>query len=236
MKQKLNEKNDKITIYHGSPKRGLTKLKPFESTQEGAYVYGTQYEEVAAMFSVQISGGSLVLDKSVDNCSKIPIFTLCERKEGILEQFHQPASIYEVDPTHFESFGIDNWEQYEVRASNEQIVLKENYYPDMYQRLLELEKKGNLKIVRYPQKMPWMADDNTDLVAMAFRLFKMGNRNVQRLKSFVETYPKFKSIVWDIYEYTKKLDDEELENFINTLYDYDNKKILFPQKLSFKSK
>jgi hypothetical protein len=213
----------KQNLYHGSEKEGLKELKPFQSTQMGEYVYATPLEEVAIIFSSGPYGGSLVIgigiNPEANNDDSKVLFDLIERKEGAFQCYKQPVSIYEVDPTNFEYFDIDNWGNLELRASGSQKIIGEHRYKNIYDRLLELEKEAKIKLYHYPEKPPYIPKDNSDLIETAFQLYRMGNRNKKRLELFVELYPEFSNIVNRLYGKTHEMDDKQLDQFINSIFD-----------------
>lgn len=214
----MNEK-----LYHGSRFQGLKELAPFQSTQPGQYVYATPSEEIAAVFSIRPTGGSLTMDISIVKENNRDVLCICERKEGIFDSYKFPASIYEVDPTNFEYFEVNNWGKNELRALGTQKIIKEHRYENMYLKLQELEQEGKLVIIHYPNKTSHMANDDSDLVKKAFKLYQIGNKNFERLKQFKELYPQFTTIVDNLYEQSKNLPDEELMNFIENIYNEQNK-------------
>jgi len=211
-----------IKLYHGSRTQGIVELKPNQSTQEGAYVYATPSEVLATIFINR--QGALLLQIS----EKDSKFIICERKPGIIKQTSGiPGSVYEVDPTNFDYFTEHSWKNFEVRAKGTQKVLKEDRIPNLYERFQQYENQGLLDIYYYPKKLDYMAEDDSDLVQMAFQLYFIGNKCTDNLDHFKKHYPQFRGLTDRIYNKVKNYSNKDLESFVKNMYDKKEKKLNF---------
>lgn len=215
----------KERVYHGSNKSGLTELIPFESTQKGAYVYATPSDVLAAIFSMRPGSILMAIGTEKDRNGNL-IYSICERKPGIYEQYYNGAgTIYELDPTNFNYFSEHSWGNNEVRASGKQKVIDYYDVPSIYEKLKEFEQQGLLKIYHYPEKLNYMALDNSDLVQQAMKLYLMGGRKINRLDQFKNYYPEFSDLIDLIIKKTNDYTDKELEQFIKEIYDSEKKEL-----------
>jgi len=133
-------------VYHGSKEHGLKRLVPKKSTH-GVYVYGT-YDYVLSMHFGKRCGDDLTYD--IGHFDSNDIWELVENiPMGLEKMYSNSSSIYTVSSSTFKDI---NTGFYEVVSEDVVDVLNEEYYDNLYEAILKLEKDGLLKIYRYPNK------------------------------------------------------------------------------------
>ncbi len=213
-------------LYHGSTQVGLKELKPRESTQQGEYVYATPYKELALIFAGR--AGRILTSIGKEQINGKNVFSICERKEGLLKKFYsREGYVHELEANNFEFFYEHNWGNTELRATGIQPIIKSNQIKNMYEELLKYEKAGKIKLYHYPERPKRIPLNNIDLVQDAFKMYLMAGRKKERLTDFTRNYPEFKKIVEKILNKISKFNDEELKEFINNLYDYDKQNLKY---------
>jgi len=131
-------------LYHVSRIHDLKVLKPQPSSHGKPYVYAVDNIVIGLLFGARKDDFDFVL--TTDKYNR-PIIYECYK--NAFETIYKGAacSIYEVDKSGFKK-GQTGWDA-EYVCENEVEVLKEIVIEDLYARLCDEEKKGNLVIHRY---------------------------------------------------------------------------------------
>lgn len=146
-------------LYHGSKEHNLSKIEPRKSTH-GTYVYATPEKTLAVHFSKRCGDD---LTYAIGHFSKENgPWELVEKIPGALEKMYSnDSSLYTISD---ESF-IDINTGFEEMVSRSAVdVINEEYYDSVYDAILKLEEKGEIKIYRYPNKPKGMQKDNSDIL------------------------------------------------------------------------
>ena len=135
-------------VYHGSKEHNLKRLEPRKSTH-GNYVYATSDKVLALHFSARC-GDDLVYDIGHFDNDKFGPWELVENIPGGLEKMYSnSSSIYTLSSETFKNINTG----FEEVVSNTSVdVIDEEYYESVYDEIMNLEKKGLIKIYRYPNQ------------------------------------------------------------------------------------
>lgn len=131
-------------LYHVSRNTGLKTLQPKISTHKKPYVYAIENMVTGLLFGVAQDDFDFII--STDENDTPIVYecypdAFCKRYQG------KSCSVYEVSDEGFMR-GMTSWEP-ELVNDKEVSVINEIVIADLYDRLLEEEKSGNLKIYRY---------------------------------------------------------------------------------------
>lgn len=131
-------------LYHVSHKSGLKTLYPRTSTHKKPYVYAIANMVTGLLFGVKMDDFDFMI--STDENDKPVVY---ECYPGAFQKIYQGkgCSVYEVSDEGFMR-GMTSWEP-ELVCESEVGVIDEIVVADLYERLLEEEKNGNLKVYRY---------------------------------------------------------------------------------------
>ena len=183
-------------VYHGSKIHGLKELTPHESTH-GNYVYATPNKVVAILMS-KCCGSDITYTLNGDGNGH---YDLIERIPGAIDKMYSnDASIYTLDNASFKNIhtGFD-----EVVSEETVKVEYEEYIPNLYEKLNELEEAGFVHIYYYPDRPSYIPEDDSDLV--------------DKLKMYV--FDKHK--LYDSYNYAKWIfAHPNLESEIRSIAEY----------------
>jgi hypothetical protein len=148
-------------VYHASRKQGLRRIKPRRSTHGKAWVYATVDPVLAACF-LGNRGGDFTCAVCRDPETGKPF--ICKRFGGAFELRYRgvSGSIYVLPGDTFRR-GETGWEE-EVVSPEAVVPLREIRVEDAAEYLLSLERQGELLIVRYPEKIAGIPEDDEDLV------------------------------------------------------------------------
>lgn len=165
-------------VYHGSKIHNLKTLKPHESTH-GNYLYATPNKIVAILMS-KCCGSDITYTLSGDGNGH---YDLIERIPNALDKMYaNDASIYTLPS---ESFKDIHTGFNEVVSKESVDVVYEEYIPNLYEKLNELEEYGYINIYYYPDRPNYIPEDDSDLV--------------DKLKNYV--YNEHKT--YDVFHYAK---------------------------------
>ena len=131
-------------LYHVSPNAGLKTLYPHVSSHKKAYVYAIESFVTGLLFGVKMD--DFDFDISTDE-NGIP--TVYECYPDAFKNIYQgkSCSVYVVDDEGFQR-GLTSWSE-ELVCDTEVAVQNEIIVGDLYERLIEEESLGNIKICRY---------------------------------------------------------------------------------------
>lgn len=131
-------------LYHVSPTAGLKILRPHVSTHKKAYVYAIESMVTGMLFGVHKDDFDFIIATDSEG---VP--DLYECYPGAFQNVYQGkgCSVYEVCEEGFQR-GMTSW-SVELVCEKEVNILNETVVEDLYQRLLEEEQKGRLRIHRY---------------------------------------------------------------------------------------
>lgn len=131
-------------LYHVSQKAGLKVLQPHVSTHKKAYVYAIENRVTGMLFGAPKDDFDFILSTDSDynpavyECYPNAFRSIYEGKS---------CSVYQVNEAGFQR-GKTSWSA-ELVCEHEVEVINEIVIEDLYQRLLEEERKGGLRIYRY---------------------------------------------------------------------------------------
>ena len=131
-------------LYHVSPKTGLKTIQPPISTHKKAYVYAIENMVTGILFGAKQDDFDFIISTDENDT---PIIYECY--PNAFKKIYQgkSCSVYAVDDKNFQR-GLTSWDS-EFVSEKEVEVMNEIVIEDLYQRLLEEEQNGNLKIFRY---------------------------------------------------------------------------------------
>ncbi len=171
-------------VYHGSSIPNLKVIKANESTHMRKWVYACVSKTIATIF-LSSSGNDLYYSLSGDRI-KYPV-ELVERKSGMFKKiFNCSGYIYKLDASNFKS-GQTGWSA-EVVSEKDEKVLEVEYIKNVYTELVELNKKGLIRLYLYPEKPDRIPQDNSDLIPKVIKW----KENGFDINKFYELYPELK--------------------------------------------
>lgn len=172
-------------VYHGSTHQGLKIIKRNKSTHGKAWVYATLSKAISTIF-ISNKGSDLYYYLSGDGTENNPVL-LVERKEGMFKDiFNVSGSLYTLSGKNFIS-GKTGWAA-EVVSEFDENVIHEEYINNVFEKLKELNNKGELKLYLYPNRPSFLPKDNSDLIPKVIRWQKKGIN----IEQFFKIYPELK--------------------------------------------
>ena len=148
-------------VYHASNTGGLTHIEPRKSTHKQPWVYATK----------DIATSALFLGEWFDFINEVGtsngITWVFERFDGALEHAYKNKSgfIYKLPAQTFMG-GKTQWSS-EVVSTEVVNVIEETTVENTLNYLYELEKKGKIKIYRYPDVPEGYSNDKNDIIQKA---------------------------------------------------------------------
>ena len=131
-------------LYHVSPTPGLKILQPHMSTHKKAYVYAIENRVTGMLFGAAKDDFDFIL--STDEAG-IPDVYECYPNAFTSVYGGKSCSVYQVEEDGFLR-GMTSWRA-ELVCEREVPVVSETVIEDLYERLLEEERQGNLRMHRY---------------------------------------------------------------------------------------
>ena len=129
-------------LYHVSPNAGLKTLYPRVSSHKKAYVYAIENFVTGLLFGVKMDDFDISTDENgfptVYECYPDAFKNIYQEKS---------CSVYVVNDEGFKR-GLTSWSA-ELVCDTEVAVQDEITVTDVYERLIEEESLGNIKICRY---------------------------------------------------------------------------------------
>ena len=131
-------------LYHVSPNAGLKILYPRVSSHKKEYVYAIENLVIGLLFGVKMDDFDFNISTDKDGFP-----TVYECYPDAFKSIYQgkSCSVYVVDDEGFKR-GLTSWSE-ELVCDTEVAVRDEIIVADVYERLLEEEALGNIKICRY---------------------------------------------------------------------------------------
>ena len=121
-----------------------------------------------------------------------------ERKENMFKDiFNVSGSLYTLSGENFIS-GKTSWSA-EVVSEFDEDVLHEEHINNVFEKLKELNDKGELKLYLYPNRPTFIPKDNSDLIPKVIRWWKRG----LNIEPFFKLYPELEE------QYLKQLKENE---------------------------
>lgn len=183
-------------VYHGSVHQGLKQIKKNKSTHGKTWVYATLSKAISTIF-ISNKGSDLYYYLSGDGTENIPVI-LVERKENMFKDiFNVSGSLYTLNGKNFIS-GKTGWSA-EVVSEFDEDVIQEEHIDNVFEKLKELNEKGELKLYLYPNRPSFIPKDNSDLIIKVIRWKKNGIN----IEPFFKLYPELKE------QYLKQLKESE---------------------------
>ncbi len=182
-------------VYHGSIHQGLKIIRKNKSTHGKSWVYATLSKAISVIF-ISNKGSDLYYYLSGDGTENNQVI-LVERKEGMFKDiFNVSGSLYTLSGKNFIS-GKTGWSA-EVVSEFDEKVIHEEYINNVFEKLKELNNKGELKIYLYPNRPNYIPKDNSDLISKVIRWQKNGIN----IDQFFKLYPELKE------QYLKQLEED----------------------------
>ena len=187
---------NKKYVYHGSIHQGLKIIKRNKSTHDKPWVYATLSKAISTIF-ISHKGSDLYYYLSGDGKENNPVI-LVERKENMFKNiFNVSGSLYTLNGKNFIS-GKTGWSA-EVVSESDENVLHEEHIDNVFEKLKELNDKGELKLYLYPNRPSFLPKDNSDLIP---KVIKWKNRRIN-IDQFFKLYPELKK------QYLKQVNKKE---------------------------
>jgi len=147
-------------VYHGSATRGMTKLVPHASTHGTEYVYAMKNATYAVAFLGGVDDFHVAKEFAGDRLE------ITERYVDAMSMYRNAkGSVYKV---HSDSFveGATSWDA-EVVSTVPVQVIEEIHINDVYVFLFREERRGLVRIYRYPNRPEYIPEDDSDLIEKA---------------------------------------------------------------------
>lgn len=176
-------------VYHASSAQGLEVINPFMSSHGESLVYATADPLIAAVFLGR-KGGDLTC--AVGRDSKTKKVYICERfQDALSTRYDLAASIYTLSSEGFIE-GFTGWKE-EVVCKSAVNPISEIKISNAKDYLEELENEGLMIIKKYPERFPWIPEDDQDLVQKMIRWYGMAGPII--LKNVKEYQPNLLSAI-----------------------------------------
>lgn len=185
-------------VYHGSIYGNLNKIQASKSTHQKECIYATPSKVVALLFMGKGHGD---LDTMIATINGELI--LLERRPNVLNNIYNTAGyLYELEGTTFSHYDY-LWSKEVISFEKSLTPLKKTFYKNILESLNEEEKKGNIKIYRYPNRPENVPLDNSDLIDKYIAFEHQGLTG--SIKKLLEIYPEFtKTVEEKLYEFKIK--------------------------------
>ena len=169
-------------VYHGSSNSNLEIIKSHKSTHKLDCIYATDNIVVALLFICDSNGD---LDTRVSSVNGK--LELVERREGVLKSLYdRDGYIYVLDGSTFSHYDY-LWSKEVISFEKELKPVEKIYIKNVLDSIFEEEKKGNIKIYRYPDRPKDVPLDNSDLID---KFIGFG-----AVDDLLKIYPEFSDIV-----------------------------------------
>ncbi len=183
-------------VYHGSIHQGLKIIRKNKSTHGKSWVYATLSKAISVIF-ISNKGSDLYYYLSGDGTENNQVI-LVERKEGMFKDiFNVSGSLYTLNGKNFIS-SKTSWSA-EMVSEFDENVLHEEHINNVFEKLKELNDRGELKLYLYPNRPAFLPKDNSDLIPKVIRWRKRGIN----IETFFTLYPELKE------KYLKNLEDNK---------------------------
>lgn len=174
-------------VYHGSIHQGLKIIRKNKSTHGKSWVYATLSKAISVIF-ISNKGSDLYYYLSGDGTENNQVI-LVERKEGMFKDiFNVSGSLYTLNGKNFIS-SKTSWSA-EMVSEFDENVLHEEHINNVFEKLKELNDRGELKLYLYPNRPAFLPKDNSDLIPKVIRWRKRGIN----IETFFTLYPELKKI------------------------------------------
>ena len=182
-------------VYHGSIHQGLKIIRK-KSTHGKSWLYATLSKAISIIF-ISNKGSDLYYYLSGDGTENNQVI-LVERKEGMFKDiFNVSGSLYTLNGKNFIS-SKTSWSA-EMVSEFDENVLHEEHINNVFEKLKELNDRGELKLYLYPNRPAFLPKDNSDLIPKVIRWRKRGID----IETFFILYPELKE------KYLKNLEDNK---------------------------
>ena len=206
-------------VYHGSSIHKLKKIKKNNNSSKD-YVYATD-NKILAIINSHSAGSEFTysLNRSKDG----KVLQLIERIPNAFDvMYNTSSSIYILDSSNFEKVrGTTD----EYRSKYDENVLAEEFYPNLLDVLINLDKSKAIKIYRYPSKPLGFPRDNSDLInKLALNADKdtIRKRYITLLGFFPELLNKVNDKLFSIDKLMPGFSTEDLFKIINYCIEKNN--------------
>lgn len=169
-------------VYHGSSNKILKQIVPNKNINGEKYVYGSFSKAIATIFLAHNANDLYYILTGDGN--RYPI-ELIERKKGMFKKiFNCSGYIYTLKPGNFKE-NLTGWSG-EVLSSEPEDIVNKEYIENVYEKLIELDKEGIIKLYLYPHRPKKYPLDNSDLILKVKRWVSKG----YDVDNFFALYPE----------------------------------------------
>ncbi|HOP65675.1 MAG TPA: hypothetical protein PLX66_01430 [Bacilli bacterium] len=172
-------------VYHGSKTSGLKKVEKRVGTHRQEWVYATLSKALSILFINKGEGDLSYVIRATDKLDD-PIILVERKPDTFKEIFNLAGSLYTLSAANFTQ-NKTKWIA-EVISSFDEDVITEEYIPNVWQRLKELESLGKLQIYLYPNRPDVIPLDNSDLIPKVIAWDKNGIKTA--IPKFLDMYPE----------------------------------------------
>ncbi len=155
-------------LYHVSNVSGLTVLHPNTSTHKKAYVYAIDNLITGLLFGAKHDDFDLLICTDEHG---VPEVYECYQNAFNSVYYGKSCSVYRLKENGFLR-GMTSWSP-ELVCETDVAVEKEIVVPDLYERLLQAEKDGELILHRYSQNMEYRKIISKHIVDRLIRFGKI---------------------------------------------------------------
>lgn len=175
-------------VYHGSENGNIKELTPHRSTHKLSCIYATPDKVVSLLFMGKGNGD---LDTVIGEHNGM--LEIVERRPGVLTSLYNKGGyLYELDGTTFNHYDY-LWSKEVISFSESIKPLKVIFIPNILEEINKEEKKGNIKIYKYPTRPECIPLDNSDLIEKYIRFENSGLTGA--IDDLLRIYPEFSDVV-----------------------------------------
>jgi len=201
-----------MKLYRGCKEPNLKVMYPRLVNHKRKYVYATSDIVEAIIYSVKGGNYNYTNIYGYDDNNKR---CLIERKANCLEKiYNQEGRYYILDDTNFKKHEFIGVGDNEYISSSEVKVKEEITIPNVWEYLKELEKKGVLKIYRYPSRPKIYPKDDSDLIECAILEYLNTNNLEEALIKLEKYHPELKERINETKKFVKTHNIDEIKRSI----------------------
>ena len=201
-----------MNLYRGCKESGIKVMYPRLVNHKMPYVYASTDKIEALLYSVKGGNFNYTNIYGYDDNNKR---CLIERKEGVLEKiYNKEGRYYILDSKDFQKHKVLGTGEFEYVSKKPVNVISEVKVPNIYEYLKDLERKGLLKIYRYPSRPKIYPKDDSDLIECAIIMYLETN-DIEKSFGLLEKYhPELSDDINEKILYIKKHTKEEIRKEI----------------------
>ena len=201
-----------MKLYRGCKEPNLKVMYPRLVNHKRKYVYATSDIVEAIIYSVKGGNFNYTNIYGYDDNNKR---CLIERKKDCLEKiYNSEGRYYILDDKNFikhKAIGVGDNEYISTKCVS---VEKEITIPNVWEYLKELEKKGVLKIYRYPSRPKIYPKDDSDLIECAILEYLNTNNLEEAFIKLEKYHPELKERINETKKFVKTQNIDEIKRSI----------------------